>query len=140
MTGVVVVNETIFGKLSIRTLELERGQILLEFVDYMGYLIPCMSAKLRFYEKRVEEGGSIIEMKIWEVPKSEGNPDGVRYSLYWVKGEKVLVGYDNHHPKGHHRHYGEKQEPYGFNTIEDLIRDFLEDQRRISHESKKNQN
>lgn len=93
-----------------------------------------MSSELAFHQKWVEEDGSIVEMKIWEVSVSEKNPDGVRYSLYWVKGEKTIVGYDNHHPKGHHRHYGEKQEPYSFITIEKLIGDFLEDKRR-NHES-----
>ncbi len=99
-----------------------------------------MSSVLMYYEKRVEKDGSIVEMKVWEVPISEKNPDGVRYSLYWVEKEVVLVGYDNHHPKGHHRHYAGRQEPYEFMGIEQLIRDFLEDQRRISHESKKDSN
>lgn len=89
-----------------------------------------MVSRLVFHEKRVENDGSVIEMKVWEVPVSERNPDGVRYSLYCVKNEKVLVGYDNHHPKGHHRHYGDRQEPYEFKSLEDLIRDFLEDQRK----------
>lgn len=92
-------------------------------------------SKLVFHEKSLEKDGSIVEMKVWQVPESEKNPDGVRYSLYLVKGDKVLIGYDNHHPKGHHRHYGEKEEPYQFTTIEDLIRDFLEDKRRIHDES-----
>lgn len=94
-----------------------------------------MSSKLLFHEKRFEEDGSIIEIKIWEVPKSDSNLDGVRYSLYWVKEEKTLVGYDNHHPKGHHRHYGEKQESYNFTSIEALIQDFLDDYRRLKNES-----
>ncbi len=97
-----------------------------------------MSSKLTFYEKRLEDDGSVIEMKVWEVTPSEKSPDGVKYSLYWVNGEKVFVGYDNHHPKGHHRHYGEREESYEFTTIENLIRDFLEDHRRIRHESQKN--
>lgn len=93
-----------------------------------------MLSRLVFHEKRIEENGSIIEMKIWRVPSSDKHPEGVKYSLYCVKGTKVLVGYDNHHPKGHHRHYGEKQESYEFTTIENLINDFLEDYRRICHE------
>ena len=93
--------------------------------------MPDITSKLVFHEKRIEEDGSLIEMKIWEVPDSEKNPDGVRYSLYWVKEGKVLVGYDNHHPKGHHRHYGAKEESYAFTTIEKLIGDFLEDHRRL---------
>lgn len=97
-----------------------------------------MSAKLKFSEKRLEPDGSLIEMKIWEVPRSQKNPQGVRYSLFWIKNGETIVGYDNHYPKGHHRHYGNKQEPYEFVTIEKLIGDFLEDHRRISHENKKN--
>lgn len=102
--------------------------------------MPSIPSRLVFFEKRIEDDGSIIEMKVWRVPLSEKSPDGVRYSLYWVKEGKILVGYDNHHPKGPHRHYGERQESYEFTTIENLIRDFLEDHRRIHHEGQKNQN
>ena len=101
----------------------------------MRYTVPNIISKLSFSEKRIELDGSLVEMKIWEVPRSEKNPQGVRYSLFWVKEEKTIVGYDNHYPKGPHRHYGDKQEPYEFTTIEKLIEDFLEDQRRIRHES-----
>jgi len=102
--------------------------------------MPSILSKLVFFEKRVEDDGSIIEMKVWEVPVSDKSLDGVRYSLYWVKEGKTLVGYDNHHPKGPHRHYGDRQEAYEFTTIENLIQDFLEDQRRIHHEGQKNPN
>lgn len=61
--------------------------------------------------------------------------DSTQNSLYWIKEEQVIIGYDNHYPKGHHRHYGKKQESYEFTTIENLMRDFLEDYRRIRHES-----
>jgi hypothetical protein len=33
--------------------------------------------------------------------------------------------YDNHHPKGHHRHVGTREEPYSFVTAEKLVADFL---------------
>ena len=90
-----------------------------------------MSSTLLLHEKIVEEDASIVEMKIWQVPKSAKNPNKIKYSLYWVKEGKILVGYDNHHPKGHHRHYGDRQEPYEFTTIENLVRDFKEDRRRL---------
>ena len=35
--------------------------------------------------------------------------------------------YDNHHPKGHHRHVGRLEEAYGFVDVEHLIQDFLND-------------
>ncbi len=93
-----------------------------------------MVSKLLLYEKSVQDDGAVSEMKIWQVPKSLRNPQGVKYSLYLVKESKILVGYDNHHPKGHHRHYGTKQEPYAFTTVEALIDDFNEDRKRLHHE------
>ncbi len=93
-----------------------------------------MAASLVFHEKIIQGDGSIVEMKIWRVSKTAKYPEGYRYSLFLVKEGKVLVGYDNHHPKGHHRHHGDKQEPYLFMNIEKLVHDFSEDRKRMSHE------
>ena len=41
-------------------------------------------------------------------------------------GERV-VGYDNHHPKGDHRHYMGREAEYDYKDPETLIRDFLKD-------------
>lgn len=94
-----------------------------------------MSSKLIAHEKLVQEDGSIVEIKIWRVPKSLKYPEGYKYSLYLVKEGMVLVGYDNHHPKGPHRHYGQRQEPYQFTGVEDLVKNFNEDRKRYYHES-----
>lgn len=40
---------------------------------------------------------------------------------------QTLVGYDNHHPKGHHRHFGEREEAYSFTDLETLKNDFKAD-------------
>jgi hypothetical protein len=68
----------------------------------------------------------VVELKVWEVPKTEKYPDGVKYSLYCVEMETkiVLVGIDNHHPKGHHIHFGEEEQVYFFVDVEKLIEDF----------------
>ena len=71
--------------------------------------------------------GVIVEMKIWEIPKSERYPAGYKYSLYGVYGGRVLVGYDNHHPKGDHRHIGEIESDYEFANLEKLKNDFRAD-------------
>ncbi len=94
-----------------------------------------MSSEQVFYKKIVHEDGSILEMKVWYVPISARYPDGIRYSLYLVQEGKVLVGYDNHHPKGHYRHYGVRQEPYQFVSTEQLLHDFNEDRKGHHHES-----
>lgn len=69
---------------------------------------------------------AIIELKIWELPISKKFPDGLKYSLFCVKTEskEVIVGIDNHHPKGHHIHFGDIEEVYFFDGVEKLIEDF----------------
>ena len=107
--------------------------ILAPTADIWHYMIH-MASKLLFHEKDVEEDGGITEVKVWQVPESLKYPNGYKYALYLVREGKVLVGYDNHHPKGHHRHYGEKQEPYAFTNLENLVRDFNQDRKRFIHE------
>ena len=64
-------------------------------------------------------------MVVYEVDVTERYPDGVRYRLFYVRDRRVVVGYDNHHPKGHHRHIEDRQEPYAFESGERLVSDFL---------------
>jgi hypothetical protein len=40
------------------------------------------------------------------------------------------VLYDNHQPKGHHRHRRGVQSPYALATVDQLLRDFLADVRQ----------
>lgn len=47
---------------------------------------------------------------------------------YIPKGrKKPAVLYDNHHPKGHHKHIGERQVAYDFVGAEKLLQDFRRD-------------
>jgi hypothetical protein len=39
------------------------------------------------------------------------------------------VGYDNERGKGDHRHLEDREERYGFTTVEQMIADFLADVR-----------
>lgn len=86
-------------------------------------------ARLVLSSKLIDEAGGIEERVIWAVPKSARYPEGVRYRLAYVpKGaEKPAILYDNHHPKGHHRHIGERQLPYDFTGVERLLEDFRRD-------------
>jgi hypothetical protein len=86
-----------------------------------------IAAKSILATKVVLHNAVIVEMKIWEVPKDERFPQGYKYSLFAVMNGQVLVGYDNHHPKGHHRHIEDKELPYPFNTLESLKSDFKAD-------------
>jgi hypothetical protein len=85
-------------------------------------------ATLLFETKRLYDDGHIMEAKIWVVPAPvPGSGHNIKYSLYYGVPGQRHVGYDNETGKGDHRHYGRRQEPYGFTTVEQLVRDFLAD-------------
>lgn len=73
--------------------------------------------------------GGVDERVIWQVPRSHRLPDGIRYRLVHIikAGELPAVLYDNHHPKGHHKHLEGTEFPYEFDGLEKLIEDFEKD-------------
>lgn len=90
-----------------------------------------MKATLIFH-KRQEAYGGIVEMVIWRLPRSDPErPHGLKYRLYFGREGRRLVGYDNERGKGDHRHYESREEPYHFVSLEQLLRDFLDDVTRI---------
>ena len=62
--------------------------------------------------------------------------DGVRYRLAFVRAgdQEPAVLYDNHHPKGDHRHLRGAEEAYPVRGVDRLIADFIADVRRITGE------
>jgi len=95
-------------------------------------------AILLFRDKLVFSDGAIQEMVIWRLPASDPErPHGLKYSLYFGKDGKRIVGYDNERGKGDHRHYGIIEEPYNFTTVEQLMADFEADIRK--HRSSKHE-
>jgi Family of unknown function (DUF6516) len=85
-------------------------------------------------ERKTDEQGNLRELVIWRVKPNRRQPDGIRYRLALVQsGEKApVVLYDNHHPKGHHRHVQGVEESYEFVDVEHLIADFMADVTRIT--------
>ena len=59
-----------------------------------------MPTQLIFYRKNIGADGDIVEMNIWEVPRSRKTPEGLKYSLVYIRGGKRLIGYDNAEGKG----------------------------------------
>jgi hypothetical protein len=90
-------------------------------------------ARYLFREKDTDEDGNLTEAVIWRVPVSTSYPEGVRYRLAFIRSEEhtPAVLYDNHHPKGHHRHLRRKTGPYGFRGVDRLLQDFRSDVARI---------
>jgi hypothetical protein len=73
--------------------------------------------------------GTIVEMKIWEVPEPVAGSHRLKYSLFYGREGERLVCYDNERGKGDHRHVAGKEKPYTFTTVEKLIDDFKTDVR-----------
>jgi len=94
-----------------------------------------MKARLAFHDKQVLPDGLIAEMKIWEGLESvPGSRHRLKYSLFYGRPGRRLVGYDNERGRGDHRHIGSQEEPYSFTTPERLIEDFLADVHRLRGE------
>jgi hypothetical protein len=85
-------------------------------------------------ERTTDERGNIREMVIWRVKPNPRQPDGIRYRLALIlAGEKIpVVLYDNHHPKGHHRHVEGVEEIYQFVDVDRLVADFMADVMRVT--------
>src|ERR1700689_601154 len=85
-----------------------------------------------FHEKLCFDDGATLGVTIYAVRSPvPGSKHRLKYSLFYGKDGKRLVGYDNEKPKGDHRHYGTRETPYTFSTVERLIADFLADVRSI---------
>lgn len=64
-------------------------------------------------------------MSLFEVPKTKKYPLGVRYSLICIDPathKRVLM--DNHHPKGPHVHFDDREVNYEFVSKDALFADF----------------
>ena len=99
----------------------------------MSRLVP--KARKQFENALYYPDGSLLRVRVWEVsepvPPSEHR---FKYScFYGRRGERVVL-YDNERGKGDHRHYGTREEPYEFRSVEALIADFLADVRRARGE------
>jgi len=86
-------------------------------------------------EKIVRDDGSIVELVIWQLPRATPDrPQALKYRLYFGRGGKCLVRYDNETGKGDHRHVRGKEMVYRFVSLAKLRRDFEADMRRYGGE------
>ena len=86
-------------------------------------------AKKAFEYKEIKDNGDILQIRVWRVEKSEKQPDGVSYSMVYIRNGERLIGHDNFegHAKGgsnHHRHIEDRVFPYEFVDEWKAIEDF----------------
>ncbi len=89
-----------------------------------------------FFHKEVMQNGNIREMRIFRVPCTEENPEGISYSCVYIREGVRIIGYDNfegHEKEGmrHHKHIKNRIVPYQFIDEWQLIADFNEDVEKI---------
>ena len=83
-------------------------------------------AELVIHRRVVEADGSLVEIKVWQVPKNPRQPHGFKYSLVYIVDGQRMLGYDNAHGRDH-RHVQGESHPYTFVAPARLIEDFLRD-------------
>lgn len=102
-----------------------------------------MAAKARkatilLREKVILADGGILELVIWRLPAATPDrPHALKYRLYFGRGGKCLVRYDNETGKGDHRHIRGREMSYQFISVKKLRQDFEADIRRYGNGGKK---
>lgn len=87
-----------------------------------------MDAQLIARAKEVRDDGSIVEVVVWRVPQPiHPCTHPFKYRLYFGASGVCRVRYDNEQGKGDHRHVGESEEPYRFESLAELLADFQRD-------------
>ena len=97
-----------------------------------------MKAQRIFYDKALLPAGFIVEMVIWQLPKSNPErPHGLKYRLYYGRDNERVVGYDNERGKGDHKHIYNTEKRYRFTSVEKLVADFLADIEKVKNAQSK---
>jgi hypothetical protein len=80
---------------------------------------------------------AFAELALWRVPEPvAGSTHDFKHRLAYVVDGVCVVRYDNEVGKGDHRHFGEKESTYTFQTPEKLIADFERDIARWNRENR----
>ena len=94
-----------------------------------------MKAVRIFYDKTVLPDGAIVQMTIWQLPRSTSErPHGLKYSLFYGGPDGRIVSYDNESGKGDHKHIRDVETRYKFIDVETMVAGFLADVKRIRNE------
>jgi len=98
-------------------------------------IINHMKATLTYKAKEIDPDGFITEMVIGALPTQNAErPHGLKYRLYYGNVlSNCIVRYDNEAGKGDHKHIGDREEPYQFETVEKLVADFMADIEKLTY-------
>ncbi len=87
-----------------------------------------MAAEMLLDERHVLSESAFAELVVWRVPAPvRGSQHEFRYRLALIVDGKCVMRYDNEAGKGDHRHVGDKEYEYQFESAEQLLADFWTD-------------
>jgi hypothetical protein len=77
-------------------------------------------------KKLTHEDGSVTEVVVWRIPSDARRSEHVRYRMAFIprNHKRPAVLFDNHDPKGHHKHVDGVEDRYPFSDVSALIADF----------------
>ncbi len=84
-------------------------------------------ARIHTFIKEIFLDGSVLSIVVWQLPEpTEERPHGYKYRLnYSAANGQTRVRFDNELGKGNHKHIGDIEEIYEFQSIEKLFSDFF---------------
>ncbi|MGE0705168.1 MAG: DUF6516 family protein [Vicinamibacterales bacterium] len=92
--------------------------------------VPLLRRRITFSET------AFAELVLWQLPKPvAASTHQFKYRLAYVVDGVCVVRYDNEVGKGDHRHFGDKEGAYLFETPDKLIADFQRDVARWNREN-----
>ena len=84
-----------------------------------------MRARLLLRERRIVNEICFAEMVIWQLPPPfPGSRHGFKYRLAFVVDGVCVLRFDNETGKGDHKHASEREVPYAFKDLDQLVTDF----------------
>lgn len=89
------------------------------------------AARLVSRVKENDLDGDLWDIVIWRVPVDARAPLGLRYRMAFIPygWEQPAVLFDNHFPKGPHKHLEGREEPMAFDSLRALRVEFEKDVR-----------
>lgn len=85
-----------------------------------------MKAALITRFRSISAEGDGVELVVWRVPEPvPPSRHAYKYRLVFLEAGQWVIGFDNEHGKGDHKHVRDVEQPYTFVSVERLIEDFL---------------
>lgn len=84
-----------------------------------------MAARLLLRERRVLAENIFVEAVVWQLPQPvRGSKHGFKYRLALIVDGACVLRFDNEAGNGDHKHVRDRQVPYRFTSLAQLLTDF----------------